>query len=140
MTFVVFPEVSPPVSAATVVRWWKRPGESCAVGDPLVELEAEQMLIQLEAAAAGTLAEILAEPGQTVAVGASLARFASESSPPKVESNTTAEEIVSDQQNATGGKVTPILMPQAGNTMEEGTVICLACQTGRANRGRTDPL
>jgi pyruvate dehydrogenase E2 component (dihydrolipoamide acetyltransferase) len=134
MNLAVFPQVSPPIAAATVVRWWKQPGDAIVTGDPLVELESEQMLIQIEAAAAGTLAEILAKPGQTVHVGSHLARFdarfAAKSSPPKVDSNTTAEDIVSEQPSVGGGKVTPILMPQAGNTMEEGTVISWLVKPG----------
>jgi pyruvate dehydrogenase E2 component (dihydrolipoamide acetyltransferase) len=130
MVFAVFPDVSPAVSEATVVRWWKRPGEAVAIGDPLVELEAEQVLIQVEASAAGAVAEILAQPGQTVRVGARLARFDSVSSAPNVESNATTENIVSKQPSTTGGKVTPILMPQAGNTMEEGTVIAWLVKPG----------
>jgi pyruvate dehydrogenase E2 component (dihydrolipoamide acetyltransferase) len=130
MNFAVFPQVSPPVAAATVVRWWKQPGEAIAAGELLVELEAEQMRIQVEAASAGTLAEILANPGQTVPVGSHLARIHAKSLPPSKESNTTAEDIVSDQPSSTGGKVTPILMPQAGNTMEEGTVITWRVKPG----------
>jgi len=130
MSFAIFPEVSPPAAAATVVRWWKQPGDSVAASDLLVELEAERMLIQVEAVAAGTLADILAQPGQTVQVGASLGRFDSESSLPRAESNTRVEDIVSDPQSAPGGKVIPILMPQAGNTMEEGTVIAWRVKPG----------
>jgi pyruvate dehydrogenase E2 component (dihydrolipoyllysine-residue acetyltransferase) len=130
MSFAVFPQVSPPVGAATVVRWRTQPGDSIEAGDLLVELEAEQVLIQVEAATGGKVAEILAQPGQTVEVGTNLARFDSVSSPPSAESNTRAEEIVSNQPSAPGGKVTPILMPQAGNTMEEGTVIAWRVEPG----------
>src|SRR5262245_45075875 len=109
---------------ATVVRWLKKPGESFAVGEGLVELELEAALAVVEAAEAGALSEILAKPGQTIAAGGVLARFvaagekASAAAAPTAK--TATEKAVSHDQ-ATGGKVVPVLMPQAGNTMEEGT-------------------
>ena len=129
MTFVIFPQVSPQISSATVVRWLKRPGESFAVGDPLVELEADEMLILVEAAASGTLVEILVKSSQTVQPGTELARFELRSSG-LGQTDSSTEKAVSAQRPAPGGKVIPILMPQAGNTMEEGTVISWRVKEG----------
>jgi pyruvate dehydrogenase E2 component (dihydrolipoamide acetyltransferase) len=126
MTFVLLPQTSPPISTATVVRWLKRPGESLAIGEGLVELEAEEMLVLVEVSAAGSLLEILVQPGQTVAACKQLARFESRHE----ESRAHAERAVPTPIPAPGGKVTPILMPQAGNTMEEGTVIAWRVKEG----------
>jgi pyruvate dehydrogenase E2 component (dihydrolipoamide acetyltransferase) len=116
-----------PQIASTVTRWLKSAGDAFAAGDALVELETETATIVIEAPAAGKLAAILAKPGQTVKSGADLARFetttpaAANSSAPAAPTST--EKAVSQTQPTPGGKVTPILMPQAGNTMEEGTVL-----------------
>ena len=50
MPNLVFPPISPSIAAATVVRWLRKPGEPIAAGDALVELEADESSIVLEAA------------------------------------------------------------------------------------------
>jgi len=126
MTSLHFPPPADDIGAATVVRWLKRAGDSFAAGDPLVELEAERALVVVEAAAPGRLTAFVAAPGTTVAVGAKLAEVKLAGAPvADVASEPTAEKNVSPDaaSNRTGGPVIPILMPQAGNTMEEGTVV-----------------
>lgn len=110
------------IDTATLLRWLKLPGEAFAAGERLVELETEEAIIAVEASAAGVLAKTLVAPGQTVPVGAALAEvrpMASETAPPSnVESEVNHETTAVDSC-----QVVPILMPQAGNTMEEGTVV-----------------
>jgi 2-oxoisovalerate dehydrogenase E1 component len=60
------------VSEGTVRAWLKKPGEAVAAGEPLVEVETEKAVSEIEAPAAGVLGEILAQPGTVVAFGARL--------------------------------------------------------------------
>ena len=46
--------------------WLKQPGDTVAVDDPLVELETDKATLEVNAPAAGTLTEILAEEGANV--------------------------------------------------------------------------
>jgi pyruvate/2-oxoglutarate dehydrogenase complex dihydrolipoamide acyltransferase (E2) component len=55
-------------------KWFKQPGDPVAVDEPLVELETDKVTIEVPAPAAGTLGEIAANNGETVAVGALLGR------------------------------------------------------------------
>jgi pyruvate dehydrogenase E2 component (dihydrolipoamide acetyltransferase) len=115
-------------TAATVVRWLKQPGEPFSAGDVLVELEIEDALVHVEASQAGTLARVVAQPRQTVKVGNELAQMEAAGAPaPQSKQETTVTEqpsaVSQRASSGTPGNVTPILMPQAGNTMEEGTVI-----------------
>lgn len=71
----VLPKLSEELAEGTVSRWLKRPGERVARGEPLVEVETDKVNSELEAPADGILAEIVAEPGQTVGVGEVLARI-----------------------------------------------------------------
>jgi len=130
---IVLPQFADGVNSATVVRWLKQPGDGFAAGDALVELEIEDALVHLDASQPGTLARVLAEPRQTVGVGAELAQAEMASEPAaQTKAETTVTEQPSDtpaspessgESPGTAGNVTPILMPQAGNTMEEGTVL-----------------
>ena len=123
MQSITLPQFADGVLAATVVRWLKQPGEAFAAGDALVELEVEDALVHLEALQSGTLGQVLAQPRQTVGVGAELAQVEGISAPaPQSRPETTVTQQPADTA-ATPGNVTPILMPQAGNTMEEGMVL-----------------
>lgn len=133
MKTLTLPPVSPQISTATVARWLKRSGDEFAAGEPLVELETEGEAIQVEAISAGRLVAILATPGTTVRVGESLANVESDNtatlpSPPLSAAN--SEIRLQEPAQPSAGKVIPVLMPQAGNTMEEGTVISWRVQPG----------
>lgn len=117
--------------SATIRKWHVQPGQQFEAGSELLELEAREALVSVTAPIAGVLSEQLAGVGQTVEVGGDLARISAEdasavSTEPQVESES---RIVSDQHAEVGG-VEPILMPLAGNTMEEGTVLEWRVQEG----------
>src|SRR4029077_2806901 len=63
------------VTEATIGRWFKKAGDAVAVDEPLVELETDKVTIEVPAPSAGTLGEIVAKDGQTVAVGALLGQI-----------------------------------------------------------------
>jgi 2-oxoglutarate dehydrogenase E2 component (dihydrolipoamide succinyltransferase) len=66
------PTLGESISEATVGKWFKQRGDTVKADEPLVELETEKVTLEVNAPAAGTLSEILAEPGATVAIGALL--------------------------------------------------------------------
>src|SRR5882724_4290740 len=70
------PSLGESVTEATVAKWLKRPGEAVAIDEPIAELETDKITMEVYAPAAGTLAEILAEEGANVPVGAVLGRIA----------------------------------------------------------------
>jgi 2-oxoglutarate dehydrogenase E2 component (dihydrolipoamide succinyltransferase) len=72
MADILVPTLGESVSEATIGKWFKKPGDAVAVDEPLVELETDKVTIEVPAPAAGTLAEISAKDGDTVAVGAIL--------------------------------------------------------------------
>ena len=72
-TNIVVPQLGESVSEATVSKWLKRVGEAVAADDPLVELETDKVTLEVPSPVSGTLGEIVAPAGSTVAVGATLA-------------------------------------------------------------------
>jgi 2-oxoglutarate dehydrogenase E2 component (dihydrolipoamide succinyltransferase) len=74
-TDIKVPTLGESVTEATVARWLKKVGDSVAMDDPLVELETDKVTLEVNAPAAGTLAEIAVEEGGNVAVGALLGRI-----------------------------------------------------------------
>jgi 2-oxoglutarate dehydrogenase E2 component (dihydrolipoamide succinyltransferase) len=70
------PSLGESITEGTVGKWLKRPGEPVAMDEPLAELETDKATLEIPAPASGMLAEILAEEGADVAVGAVLGRIA----------------------------------------------------------------
>ena len=60
------PTLGESVSEATVGRWFKQPGEAVKADEPLVELETDKVTLEVNAPAAGVLAEISVESGAVV--------------------------------------------------------------------------
>ncbi|KJC42108.1 dihydrolipoamide succinyltransferase [Bradyrhizobium sp. LTSP849] len=75
MTEIRVPTLGESVTEATIGRWFKKAGDSVAVDEPLVELETDKVTIEVPAPSAGTLSEIVAADGTTVAVGALLGQI-----------------------------------------------------------------
>lgn len=132
MPFLLLTDAGPAAANATLVRWLAHAGDSIESGSPIAEFETETGPLIVEAAAAGRIAETLVQPGQTVAAGAKLARV--DTAQPSYAVGKDSEKKVTTMSNhpaqGSAAKVTPILMPQAGNTMEEGTVISWRVKEG----------
>src|SRR5437879_13327482 len=75
MTEIRVPTLGESVTEATIGRWFKKPGDAVAVDEPLVELETDKVTIEVPAPSAGTLGELSAKDGETVAVGALLGQI-----------------------------------------------------------------
>ncbi|WP_029012083.1 2-oxoglutarate dehydrogenase complex dihydrolipoyllysine-residue succinyltransferase [Niveispirillum irakense] len=71
-TEIKVPTLGESVTEATVARWLKKVGDSVQMDEALVELETDKVTLEVNAQAAGTLAEIVAGEGENVAVGALL--------------------------------------------------------------------
>src|ERR1700712_3571593 len=71
-TDILVPTLGESVSEATIGRWVKKPGDTVAADEPLVELETDKVTLEVNAPAAGELGEILVKDGETVEPGALL--------------------------------------------------------------------
>ena len=69
------PTLGESVSEATIGRWFKKVGDVVKADEPLVELETDKVTLEVNAPAAGVLAEIVAKDGETVTPGALLGQI-----------------------------------------------------------------
>jgi 2-oxoglutarate dehydrogenase E2 component (dihydrolipoamide succinyltransferase) len=69
------PALGESVSEATIGRWFKKTGDAVKADEPLVELETDKVTLEVNAPSAGFLAEIAAQDGETVGVGALLGQI-----------------------------------------------------------------
>ncbi len=75
MADIRVPTLGESVTEATVGKWFKQPGDSVAVDEPLVELETDKVTLEVPAPAAGVLSDVAVKNGETVAVGALLGQI-----------------------------------------------------------------
>src|SRR5215203_3832518 len=73
-TDVKVPALGESITEATLGQWLKAPGEAVAADEAIASLETDKVAIEVNAPVAGTLAEQLVKEGDTVAVGAIIAR------------------------------------------------------------------
>lgn len=69
------PVLGESVTEATVGKWFKSVGDAVAVDEPICELETDKVALEVNATASGALSEIVAAEGETVGIGALLARI-----------------------------------------------------------------
>src|SRR3954449_5046529 len=103
-TDVEVPALGESITEGTLAQWLKKPGEPVAAGDPSARLETDKVSVEVPSPVAGVLTEQLVGEGDTVAVGAVIARIdqnASASAPAQAAANATT--------NPAGAGETPAL-------------------------------
>jgi pyruvate dehydrogenase E2 component (dihydrolipoamide acetyltransferase) len=71
---VVMPRLSDSMEEGTILRWLKQSGDEVSRGEEMVEIETDKANMTYEADASGVL-EIVAQEGETLPIGASIARI-----------------------------------------------------------------
>jgi pyruvate dehydrogenase E2 component (dihydrolipoamide acetyltransferase) len=82
MAEVTMPRLSDTMEEGTIASWLKKPGEQVNKGDVIAQIETDKATMDLTAFEAGTLQEILAPEGSTVAIGKPVARIGSGAASP----------------------------------------------------------
>jgi 2-oxoglutarate dehydrogenase E2 component (dihydrolipoamide succinyltransferase) len=74
-TDVEVPALGESITEGTLANWLKKPGEAVAADEPIAELETDKVSVEVPSPIAGVLTEQLVQAGDTVAVGAVIARI-----------------------------------------------------------------
>ena len=69
------PELGESVAEGTIARWLVKAGDRVALDQPLVEITTDKVDAEIPAPAAGVITALLVAEGETVAVGAEIARL-----------------------------------------------------------------
>ena len=111
-TDVKVPALGESITEATLGSWLKQPGDSVAADEPIASLETDKVAVEVNAPSAGTLAEQLVKEGDTVAVGAVIARLSEgggeAAQSVKAEEPAKAEEPSEAAVNPPGAGETPL--------------------------------
>jgi pyruvate dehydrogenase E2 component (dihydrolipoamide acetyltransferase) len=74
-TDVVMPQMGESIAEGTIVKWLKKPGDKVERDEPLLEISTDKVDAEIPSPSSGTLTEIIAQEGQTVAVNSVVARI-----------------------------------------------------------------
>src|SRR5438128_5862481 len=72
-TDVVMPQMGESIAEGTIVRWIKKVGDSVDRDEPLFEISTDKVDAEIPSPAAGVVAEIRVQEGETVAVNSVVA-------------------------------------------------------------------
>ena len=75
---VIMPQMGESIAEGTVSRWLKKVGDTVKRDEPIFEISTDKVDAEIPSPSAGTLAEILVQEGQTVAVQTVVARLETE--------------------------------------------------------------
>jgi 2-oxoisovalerate dehydrogenase E2 component (dihydrolipoyl transacylase) len=91
----LLPDLGEGLTEAEVVAWHVAPGDVVTLNQVLADVETEKAVVELPSPYAGTVIELLAQPGDTVEVGAPLIAIASGEADAQAAPTEPAEERVS---------------------------------------------
>src|SRR5579875_3407473 len=74
-TEVKVPTLGESITEATLGQWLKNPGDPVKGDEPIASLETDKVAVEVPSPVAGTMGEQLVKVGDTVAVGAAIARI-----------------------------------------------------------------
>lgn len=75
---VKVPQLSESVAEATLLQWKKRPGEKVEIDEILIEVETDKVVLEVPAPAAGVLAQLVRNDGDTVVAEELIAKIDTE--------------------------------------------------------------
>jgi 2-oxoglutarate dehydrogenase E2 component (dihydrolipoamide succinyltransferase) len=105
-TDVQVPTLGESITEGTLAQWLKKPGEAVAQDEPIASLETDKVSVEVPSPIAGVLTEQLVKEGDTVAVGAPIARIDEKAS---ARAAAPAQAAADATTNPAGPSETPAL-------------------------------
>ena len=135
------PQLGESVTEGTVTRWLKAVGDTVTADEPLLEVSTDKVDTEIPSPVSGVLTEIIAGEDAVVLVGGALAVIsaaagiardavasdistapAATPAPVEVPSVAPVTEESAPSAPASGGLITPVVLPALGESVTEGTV------------------
>ena len=142
---ILMPQAGQTMEEGTILSWKAKEGDRIEVGQIIMEIETDKATMEVEATDAGRIGRIINKEGDIVEVKKPVAFIADNDADidaylaaegmaaPVPETQSASIPATTDAKPTASvpeGDVTPILMPQAGQTMEEGTILSWKVKEG----------
>ena len=120
-TDVLVPTLGESITEATLGQWLKAPGDPVKADEPIASLETDKVAVEVPSPVAGTMGEHVVSEGETVAVGALIARIEAGAGAP-AQAAAPEPAALASPVNPAGAGETPALKddPHAPHSDEEG--------------------
>jgi 2-oxoglutarate dehydrogenase E2 component (dihydrolipoamide succinyltransferase) len=108
---MTMPKMGESIMEGTVLKWLKQVGDAIEQDESVLEVATDKVDTEVPALYAGTLAEILVQEGEVVAVGAPIARIETDASAPApapAEENNDLEEASANPPMADPDNIPPL--------------------------------
>ena len=133
MIEITVPVMGESVAEGTLGAWAKKPGEAVKKDEVLVEIETDKVALEVSAPADGVLAEVLAQPGDSVTPGLLIARLSpggagAAAAPASVAAAPAAPAVPASTTHAP--------MPSAARVLAEAGLPAAAVASGSGKDGR----
>ena len=112
---VVMPALEMAQETGKIVSWLKKEGDAISKGEPLLEVETDKAVVEIEASADGVLAGVKSREGDVVPVGVTIAWILAPGEQPPVESSVAAPSArkLTEQPRSAAASPTPAPAPTA---------------------------
>lgn len=127
------------VTEGTLLKWYKKVGESVARDETLVDIETDKVVLEVPAPQAGVLVEIVVQDGETVTTQQLLAKIdteaaatvATQAAPAEIQTASAAPQTAAPASNSQAG----VAMPAAAKlAAEKGVDVSQIQGSGRDGR------
>ena len=116
---VKVPALAESVPDATLLDWYKQPGEAVSRGENLIDLETDKVTLEIAAPEAGVIKELLHQPGDVVLTDTVLCVIDTEATATSGGEDAPAAAPDSDAPEESGSAVTPRFGPSVRKLLEE---------------------
>jgi len=128
-TSVIMPALGMDQEKGTLVRWIKHEGERVERGEPIMEVETDKVVVEIEATASGVLANVTAAEGDEIPVGHVIAQIIEEGGAP----SPTPPPILGEGRATPVAPVAPVASsPPSGVRADSPQISALSPQSSRA--------
>jgi pyruvate dehydrogenase E2 component (dihydrolipoyllysine-residue acetyltransferase) len=114
---IVMPALEMAQESGKLLAWRKKEGEPVAKGEPLLEIETDKAVVEVESPADGLLAGVKAQPGDVIPVGQTIAWIVAPGEKPPADSQPSATGRRMDTKSAAAAPAavkTPPTPPPSG--------------------------
>lgn len=142
---VIMPALGVAQETGRVVQWLKAEGELIRQGEPLLEIETDKAIVELEAPSSGVLRNVSAVAGDDVTVGTVIASIWDDDEVRDADSGAAPKDQVAvpgaDNRRAATVSETSILPPTAENSCAQGSTGVATAEpvTNQRNRMPASP-
>jgi 2-oxoglutarate dehydrogenase E2 component (dihydrolipoamide succinyltransferase) len=135
---IKMPKLGESLTEGTVLKWWKKEGESIKKDETLLEVSTDKVDSEIPSPADGVLVKIIAQEQETVAIDAVMAQLETETAD-LAEISEAQEPVVQEEKKVTQKKAAKkekepakaagdgasieVTMPKMGESLTEGTVL-----------------